>query len=162
MTRRRLNKFRVPAIDSDASDLLFWAEVLIPLQAEFTLAAGPVDPRNAYPVTNSQLVDGCAFLDDATDNLVAENQRLLHDPRELLPIAIGDMQIGVAHPAGFHGNEYFPGFRLWLVDFLNNEGLFEFVKYSSLHRKEPTITAGRRAGKIPRRSARGHSVYGGR
>jgi hypothetical protein len=65
----------------------------------------------------------------------------------------------VAHAASFYRNEDLPGFGFRLSDFLNGEGLLEFVQDSSLHGEDPIITAERRAGKTPRHSARVRSAY---
>ena len=140
---------------------LFQAEVFIPLAAEVTLVTGPVNPRDTHSVIDLQLANGRALLDHAPGNLVAKNERLLDDSGQLHPVRIGNMQIGVAHPAGFYCDEDFTFLGSRPIDFLNGEGLFEFVEDSSLH-GEDSITAGRPAGKIPPRSARDRSAYGDR
>jgi len=44
---------------------------------------------------------------DAIGNLVAENERSLYDPRELFPIPISHVHIGVASTTGFYLDQNF-------------------------------------------------------
>src|SRR5580704_4479442 len=123
---RRLHKFRIATIHGDTCDLLPAAQVFVSFPAKFALIAAPVNPGHAYAIADLQIVHCWAFLNHATGNFVAENQRSLHDSRQLCPISISYVQVGMAGTAGFHLDQNF--IRLWMrpFDFLDREPLFEF------------------------------------
>src|SRR5580692_8543008 len=125
---RRLHKVRVATIHGDTCDLLPAAQVFVSFPAKFALIAAPVNPGHAYAIADLQIVHCWAFLNHATGNFVAENQRSLHDSRQLCPISISYVQVGMAGTAGFHLDQNF--IRLWMrpFDFLDREPLFEFAQ----------------------------------
>src|SRR6266436_3910787 len=133
----RLHKLHVPTIDRHTRYLLLGAQVLIPFQAQFTLAARPVHPRNSNSISNLQIVDVSALFDHAARNFVAEDERSLHDCRQLTPISIGYMQVGMAHSAGFHFDQDIAGLQLRSRDFFEYQGLLEVMQDGGLHFDSP-------------------------
>jgi hypothetical protein len=77
----------------------------VPLAAEITSAAGPINPGDANAIADLEVANPFAFLHHATGNLVPEDQWLLRYFSELRPVPIGYVQIRMTHPAGFHLNE---------------------------------------------------------
>src|SRR5260370_34156639 len=97
MARGNFNELCVSAVDGNASDFMFGAEILVALTAEIAFATGPVYPRNANVVAAFQVLDGRAFFHDAARDFVPENQRPPGNRHELRPIAISHVQIRMAH-----------------------------------------------------------------
>src|SRR6185312_9110296 len=54
MSGRRFDVFRIAAIDGNAGNFLFYAEILIAFTAELAFAAGPVNPGHTDAVANFQ------------------------------------------------------------------------------------------------------------
>jgi hypothetical protein len=61
-----------------------------------------MDPRHADAVADIHTLPSRADLNNGTDHFVPEDERLFDDPSQLRPVAIGDMQVGVAHTANFN------------------------------------------------------------
>jgi hypothetical protein len=118
------------------------AEVLISFQAEFTLAARPVHPRNSGSISNLQIADVSALFDHAPRNFVAEDERSLYDCRQLAPISVRYMQVGMAHAAGFHFDQDIARLQLRARDFFDYQGLLEFMQNGSLQFKSSKESAG--------------------
>jgi hypothetical protein len=93
-----------------------------------------VNPRNANPVSEFQVIDGCAFLYDAAGDLMPEDQRFLCDRNDLWPIATSNMQIRMAHATSLHLDQHFMCVGLGPSDFFDSQRLFEFVQDGGLHR----------------------------
>lgn len=68
-----------------------------------------------------------------TGNLVAENERSLHDPYQLFPIPVSNVDVGVASTTGFYLDQNFIrcGTRPWNV--LDRQLFFEIVQDSGFH-----------------------------
>jgi hypothetical protein len=132
-----LRIFRLSAIDGDAGDALASAQILIAFVAELTFAAGVLDPWNTDALSDSDALNGGASLDYATDDFVAEDQRLFYDACELRPVAVGDVQIGVAHAADFDCDQNFIDIGRGTSYFLQTQRRFEFVQNCGLHRAIP-------------------------
>src|SRR6202140_1892778 len=93
---RRLHKFGVATVNGDTCDLLPAAQVFVSFAAKFALTATPVNPGHADAIADLQILHCRAFLHYVTGNFVAENQRSLHDSRQLCPISSGQVQVGMA------------------------------------------------------------------
>src|SRR5579863_7683148 len=130
---RRLHKFGVATVNGDTCDLLPAAQVLVAFAAKFALTAGPVNPGHANAITDLQIVHRRAFLHYVTGNFVAENQRSLHDSRQLCPISISHVQVGMAGTTGFHVDQNFIYFGMRAFHFLDRERLLEIVQDSGFH-----------------------------
>src|SRR6185369_10922106 len=100
----RFHEFGIAAINHSPCNYLLLAKVLSPFAAHIALAAGPMHPRDADTVADFQVAYIFAFFDDAPDNFVTGNESLLYDFQEGSPVAFRDMQIGMAHAAGFDFN----------------------------------------------------------
>ena len=83
------------------------AEVLPAAAAIFAHPAGPAEPRHADPVADLETIDIGARLDDGADDLVAGDQRQFR----LGQLAVDDMQIGAADPAGMNLDQQLPRTR---------------------------------------------------
>jgi hypothetical protein len=92
-----------------------------------------MNPRHANVVADLQILNRSIFFDNPADNLMPEDERLLHDAPQLLPISIGHVQIRMADAAGFHFDENFAGAGLGPRDILDHERFLEFVEDRSLH-----------------------------
>src|SRR5262249_45865357 len=132
---------RVSAIHGDTGDFLAGAKVLVAFAAEFTLAAGPVDPRHTDAVSGLQIANVRARFDNAARDFMAENQRGLHDFPELRPIAFGNVEIGVADATGFDLDQDFPGAGLGALHIFENKRLLWSVKYGGSHVSFPRGSA---------------------
>src|ERR1700757_4143347 len=130
---RRLHKFRVATVNGDTCDLLPAAQVLVSFAAKFALTAAPVNPGHADAIADLQIVHRRAFLHYVTGNFVTENQRSLHDSRQLCPISISHVQVGMAGTTGFHLDQNFICFGMRAFHFLNRERLLEIVQDSCFH-----------------------------
>jgi hypothetical protein len=64
---------------------------------------------------------------------VAGDQWCLNDFRELRPVSIDDVNVGMANTAGFNPYQDFTGFRPWLGHIFYRERLLEFAQDGSLH-----------------------------
>src|SRR4029077_5126671 len=133
----RLHEFCIPPIHRNPGYLLLGTEVLIAFQAEFTLAARPVHPRNSSSISNLQFARVSALFDHAPGNFVAEYERSLYDWRQLTPISVGYMQVGMAHAAGFHFDQDIARLQLRSRDFFEYQGLLEFMQNGGLQFKSP-------------------------
>jgi hypothetical protein len=133
VSRRRLHKFGVTTVNSDTCDLLPAAQVFVSFAAKFALTAAPVNPGHADAIADLQIVHCRAFLHYVTGNFVAENQRSLHDSRQLCPISISHVQVGMAGTTGFHLDQNFICFGMRPFDFLDREPLFEVAQDRSFH-----------------------------
>jgi hypothetical protein len=80
-----------------------------------------------------QIANGGTSPDNATGNLVAEDQGFLDNGSELRPISIGQMQIGVADTAGLDLDENLVGLRFRPRNLLEHERFFEFLQNGGLH-----------------------------
>src|SRR5580700_3749669 len=130
---RRLHKFGVATVNGDTCDLLPAAQVFVSFVAKFALSAAPVNPGHANAIADLQLVHCRAFLHDVPGNFVAENQRSLHDSRQLCPISIRHVQVGMAGSTGFHLDQNFICFGMRAFHFLDRERLLEIVQDSGFH-----------------------------
>jgi hypothetical protein len=91
-----------------------------------------MNPGHADAIADLQIVHCRAFLHYVTGNFVAENQRSLHDSRQLCPISISQVQVGMAGTTGFHLDQNFTGFGMRAFHFLDRERLLEIVQDSGL------------------------------
>src|SRR6202050_1824508 len=130
---RRLHKFGVATVNGDTCDLLPAAQVFVSFAAKFALTAAPVNPGHADAIADLQIVHCRACLYYVTGNFVAENQRSLHDSRELCPISISHVQVGMAGTAGFHLDQNFMCFVMRALHFLDRERLLQTVQDSCFH-----------------------------
>jgi hypothetical protein len=92
-----------------------------------------MDPGNAHAVSDLKVLYPLASLNDTTGNFMAQDHRPFNDPRELYPVAVGNVQVGMAYPAGFDFDQHLIGARLRLGDLFDRKWLFEFVQDSGLH-----------------------------
>lgn len=123
--RLGLHELRITAVDARAGNRLVGAEVLFAFPAQLALAARPVRPGDADAVADLQLVHVRATLDDAPDDFVPGDQRQLDDPLQLLPIAFGDVEIGVANAACFDADQHLVAAGRRSGSVSNCERLFE-------------------------------------
>src|ERR1700674_5136717 len=130
---RRLHKFGVATVNGDTCDLLPAAQVFVSFAAKFALPAAPVNPGHADAIADLQIVHCRAFFHYVTGNFVAENQRFLHDSRQLCPISIRHVQVGMAGTTGFHLDQNFICFGMRAFHFLDLERLLEIVQDSGFH-----------------------------
>src|ERR1700675_1883645 len=133
VSRRRLDKFGVATVNGDTCDLLPAAQVFVSFTAKFALTAAPVNPGHADAIADLQLLHCRAFLHYVTGNFVAENQRSLHDSRQLCPISSGQVQVGMAGTTGFNLDQNFICFGKRAFHFLDRERLLEIVQDSGFH-----------------------------
>lgn len=117
----------ISPIDADAGDFLTGAQIFVSRAAEFTFAAAPVDPRNPNMIADLKIAHGIAHLNDATRHFMAEYEGLLDDWRQLGPVAICHVNIGVADAACLDLNQYFLDGRNWAINILNRERVSELV-----------------------------------
>src|ERR1700731_2810212 len=134
MTRWSFYEFSISPIHRHAGYLLLNTKVFIPLAAEFTFLTGPVHPRNTNAVSEFQMIDGCALFHNATGDFVPEDQWSFGDRNDLRPIAIGHVQIRMAHATRFHLDQHFLRVGLGPSDVFDSQLLFEFVQDGGLHR----------------------------
>jgi hypothetical protein len=92
-----------------------------------------VNPRYSDPIADLQILYRRAFFDHDPGDLVAGDQWCFNDFRELRPVSIGDVHIGMADTAGFYAYQHFVSSRLRLADLFHRERLFEFAQDDSLH-----------------------------
>jgi hypothetical protein len=130
----RLHELGVAAVDGAAGDGLALAKIFPTIAAELALAAGGVNPGNAGTVADGEVADGGALLDYAADHFVAEDERELEVGIEDGPVAVGQVQIGVADAAGFDLEEDVVGAAGRPRDFLEAQRLLELVEDGSSHR----------------------------
>jgi len=97
-----------------------------------------MNPRHSDLVAHLQVLNRRTLFDHPTGDFVAENQWSLYDCRQLRPIPIGDMQIGMAHAARFDLDQDFLGPRLRRVHFLHGQRLLEFMQNGGFHDKDRT------------------------
>src|SRR5205807_7403890 len=86
---------RVAAVDLVAREPRPLAQVLARGAAEAALAARPAKPRHAHPVAGREAIDARTRFRDGAHDLVAEHQGQLG----VRQLAVGDVEIGAAHPA---------------------------------------------------------------
>ena len=130
---RSFDEFGEASIHGDAGDLLLDAEIFVAVAAEFTFAATPVQPGDADAIADLEIVNGGSFFHDAACDFVAEDERFFDDARELGPIGIGQVQIGVADATGFDGDQDFVRAGLGLRDIFDAQRGFEFAQYGGFH-----------------------------
>src|SRR5580700_3160066 len=99
MACRSFDEFRITAVDRHSRNLLPLAEIFVPFPARVALTARPVNPRHSHSIADFQFANRGALFHDSPRNFMSENQRSLDDFRELRPVAIGNMQIGMANAA---------------------------------------------------------------
>ena len=95
------------------------------------VAAGGVQPRDAYPVAFLDPLDAGADGGDKSDAFVSrdERQRWLDGP-----VSVSRMQVGMADAGGDHLDEHLAGRHLGYRNLLDLQGLAEGVNDSGLHR----------------------------
>ncbi len=110
------------AVDGDAEETLFGAEIFVAMETVAALAAA--DPgKYRFPGADQAIRNlGADFLDHACD-LVSQRKRQRHAARGVelfaaaeVGIAILDVQVGMAQPATFDPDQDFPALRLRGVD----------------------------------------------
>ena len=124
---RSFRVLSVSAVDHDAGDALADAEVLISFETKLAVAAGVLHPRDTDAVADGDTLNGGATLDYAADDLVAEDERLFYNAGELGPVAIGNVEIGVAHATDFDLDQDFVVAGAGASDFLQCQRRFELV-----------------------------------
>jgi hypothetical protein len=92
-----------------------------------------VQPRNADAIADLQIFNGGAFFHDAAGDFVSEDERFFDDARELRPVGVGQVQIGVAYAAGFDFDQHFVRGGLGLRDLFDAQWGFEFAQYGGFH-----------------------------
>src|SRR5262249_12670851 len=97
MAGRRLDELREAAVDGATCHLLARAEDFAALFAEFTLAAGPVEPGDAHALAGSPLRHTAAEFCDRADNFMPQYQRRLGNGFQQIPIAAREVNVGVAN-----------------------------------------------------------------
>ena len=106
-----LGIFGISAIHHDARDALTHAQILVAFTAKLALPACPLYPRHADPVSDldtfSHALHRGAPLHHAAYNLVPQNQGLLYDAGQLLPVAVSHVQIGMTDTANLHLDQDF-------------------------------------------------------
>ena len=100
------------------------AEIFISFFAKFTFTARPIEPGHSYAIADFQIADAGAGFGDAARYFMPQDQRLFHDSCELLPVAFGHVQIGMADAAGFYLYEDFIGGDLRARDFFDLAAAF--------------------------------------
>src|SRR5881227_3273944 len=95
-------EFGVATVGVPAGVAGLWAEVLSTAEAELAVPAGVSQPRDADTVADGELVAALgAEPGDLADHLVSwDHSRSVHRK-----VALGDVQIGAAHPARVHRDE---------------------------------------------------------
>jgi uncharacterized protein (DUF779 family) len=78
------------------------AQILVAFAAKLALPACPVHPRHPDAVSRLYALDGRAALHYPAHDFMPQDQRLLYDARQLLPVAVGHVQIGMAHTANLY------------------------------------------------------------
>jgi len=105
---------REPPVAGEAGEGRRIAEIFLPSQAKEAVSARPSEPRNSDTIADSEVAGLAAALDHSSDNLVAGNDR-----QRPVNVAVRDVQIGPANPAGGHLQQQFviprfgdrPGFQ---------------------------------------------------
>jgi hypothetical protein len=92
-----------------------------------------MNPRYSDPIPDLQLLYRCAFFDHHPGDLVAGDQWCLNDFRELRPVSIDEVHIGMANTAGFNPYQDFAGCNPRLGNFFYREWLLEFAQNGGLH-----------------------------
>ena len=75
---------------------------LMPSRAKLTLTACPLHPRHPDPLSHLDILDRRTPFQHPADDLVSQDQRLLYDARQLRPVAIGYVQVGMTHAANLN------------------------------------------------------------
>ena len=99
----------IPAVDVVTGKLGAVAKILVVRSTISAIAIGPAKPRNADPIADFELlivdcrllIDRLCDLLDASDNLMAENERQFR----IVELAVNDVKIGPANCAGIDRNE---------------------------------------------------------
>src|ERR1700722_17254836 len=142
MRRRSFHILRESSIHGAAGDFLFAAECFAAGVAVLALPAGPVQPWYADAVADFQIGHPLAQRRHDAGDLVPSDQRHLRDRPQHVPIAFGQMQIGVAHATRFHFDQHFAcrGYRRFHL--LDDDGSCEFAQQSGSHAMvlPPSIT----------------------
>jgi len=133
VTRWRLHKLGEAAIHSYSSNLLSGAEILVSFPAEFALATGPVDPRQADTVADLEPLNSTAFLNHTASDFMPEDERHFRNRCELWPVSIRDMQIGMANAAGIHLNEEVACIGLRSGNILKRKRFLELAQDRGFH-----------------------------
>src|ERR1700722_3950591 len=145
MRSRRFHKFGVAAVHGHTGNLLTNAKVLVAFAAELTFSASPMVPGHADAVADLHIVRSRTHLNNRTDHFVPQDQRLLDDCGQLRPVAIRDVQIGVAHAANFNLDQNFALCGVGKGYILNRKWSLEVAEHSSFHflSQETTSTKSR-------------------
>ena|SRR5437588_7233786 len=133
MARGSFYKFGEATIHHHSRDFLARAEIFVSFMAEFAFAARPVNPWNAYSVTDLELSNIGAFFNDAARDFMSRDQWHFRDRKELRPVSIDYMQIRMAEAASLNLNEHLVRFQQRTRDILEHQSFFEFVQNSGLH-----------------------------
>jgi hypothetical protein len=127
------DKFGIPTVDGYTGNLLLNAKVLVAFTAKLTLSTGPMDPWHTDAVADIQTLNSRAHVNNGADHFVPEDKRLLDDPRQLRPVAVRDVQIGVAHAANLNLDQNFTCAGLGKSHILNREWSLEVAEHGSFH-----------------------------
>src|SRR6202030_179641 len=114
-------------------NLLSNTKVLVAFAAKLTLSTSPMDPGHAYAIADLHTVHGRAGLHHRTDHFVPEDERFLDDPSQLRPVAIRDVQVGMAHAANFNPDQNFALCGFGKRNILNCKWSLEVAEHGSFH-----------------------------
>ena len=94
------------------------------------MTAGAVQPGDSDPVSDLEVCDSRAERDHDAGAFVPGNEGQSWLER---PVSLGRVQVGVAHSTGDHLYKSFS--RAWdgYLNFLNDEGLAEFLHHCCFH-----------------------------
>jgi hypothetical protein len=130
---RSLDEFGIAPVHGYSSDLLPHAEVFVALAAKLAFSASPIKPRHTDSLSDRDALHGRPHLDHLADNFVSENQWLLHQTRQLLPVSVGNMEIRVANAANLNLDQDFLLRRLGKRHVRHHKRSLEVMEHRCFH-----------------------------
>jgi len=121
------------SINRTAGDDLRRAQVLVSFSADLAFAAAPIYPGHSHTIADFQVADFRTSLDNAADDLVTQDERPLDECRQLRPVTLGNMEIGVAYSSRFYFDQDLIGAGVWSLDVFYRQGLLEFSQDCCFH-----------------------------
>jgi hypothetical protein len=127
----------IAAVHHDPGNHCLAAQVLAAFAARLAFTAGGVVPGHADAVSDREVRDLRAFFHHAAHHLVPGDQVGLGDGLQHRLVTLGDVQVGVADPAGLDLDQHLIRLRSRPGHVLDAEGGPETVKDGSLHGVAP-------------------------
>ena len=116
-----------------SGDLLLNAHHLAPFFAELALPASPIQPGHAHSIAWLQIGDPVSCFLHFSNDLVTQDERGHGDGLHHLPIAVGQVRVGMANPAGFHADQHFSSCQLRHRSVFKLQALADFAQHCCFH-----------------------------